>query len=99
MIVRIHRSDDRIVMTIVDENIIGKVFTEGNRQLDLSSNFYKGERKTEEQIEEMIQDVYIIHVVGEESVSLLKRKNLLGDNGVIRISNVPHAEIVLVQDS
>ena len=33
----------------VDEDLIGKKFEEGNRILDLKSNFYVGEKKTKEE--------------------------------------------------
>ena len=45
MIVKIHKRDDRTILAVCDSDLIGRTFTEGERQLDLSSDFYKGEER------------------------------------------------------
>lgn len=84
-------------MALCDKNILGKKFEEGNQQLDLTTDFYQGEEKSEEEIEQLIKDVYIINLVGRESLHLIEKLKL-GPERIITVQNIPHAEIVLVKE-
>ena len=44
MYVKIHKSKDRNIIAVCDEELIGKSFSEGNLVLDINERFYKGER-------------------------------------------------------
>jgi len=84
-------------MALCDKEILGKKFEERNQQLDLTSDFYQGEETTEEEIKKIIKDVYIINLVGKESLHLIEKLKL-GPERIITIQNIPHAEIVLVKE-
>ncbi|PIZ51437.1 DUF424 domain-containing protein [Candidatus Woesearchaeota archaeon CG_4_10_14_0_2_um_filter_33_13] len=83
------------ILVITDKEVLGKVFVEGKKQLDLSKPFYHGEEKTIEKIKEEIKSTYILHLSGENSVSLGVELGLVDNNRIIWIQNVPHAEVVL----
>jgi hypothetical protein len=99
MIVKVHFVRGKKILVIIDSDLLDKKFEENVRQLDLTADFYKGEEKTEQDIESMVQDAYIIHLVGEKSVNLALKNNWIDSNNVIRISKIPHAEVVIVSDS
>ena len=73
--------------------LFGKDFEEGNKQLDLTSKFYQGEEKSEEEVKTLINDAHILHLTGKEAVALGKELNLV--EKVVVIDNVPHAEVLL----
>jgi hypothetical protein len=96
MLVKIHKTpDSRKIVAICDNNLIGQKFEEKNLQLDLSSDFYKGEDKTEEEIIKLIKDSYVINVVGEKSVNLCLELGVLDSKDIIKIKNIPHAQAVM----
>lgn len=82
------------IIALCDKNLLGKKFEEGNHQLDLTTDFYKGEEKSEQEIKELLKDAYIINLVGQESLNLMKKLKLNPEK-IIRIKNIPHAEIAL----
>lgn len=84
-----------LLVVITDKEIIGKVFSEGNLQLDLTKDFYKGEEMNGEEIERILGRAYVVHFTGEGAVALGKRLGLVGEGKVLVIENVPHAEVVL----
>jgi len=46
MIVKSHSTGDgRKVIAICDDSLLGKKFEEGDKQLDLTSEFYQGQKK------------------------------------------------------
>ena len=94
MIVKVHSGPHGKVMVVTDEEILGKKFIERKLQLDLSKEFYKGEKMGDEEIKKLVKECYILHLTGEKSIQLfseLVEKKLI-------VNGIPHAEIVLVWD-
>lgn len=99
MIVKIHKaSNGKKIVAICDSNLIGKKFEEKNLQLDLSSNFYKGEERAEEEILNIIKGAYIINLVGEKSIKLALKANVIDKKSIIKIKKIPHAQVVIVTE-
>ena len=98
MIVKKHESREGILLAVCDSDILGKKFETEKLQLDLTSSFYQGEEKTEEELRELMKTAYIINAVGEKTISFLKAEGLVDEENVLRIENVPHVQIVLVRD-
>ena len=98
MLVKIHKSY-RLVVAICDSDLLGKKFEEGNKQLDMTGAFFKGEEKTKEELKEIIEDCEredaTFFIVGKESVSLCKEINLVKEEGVKEVSGVPVALTLL----
>lgn len=96
MIVKIHFvGDGRKVIAICDKKILGKKFTEGRRQLDLSSGFYKGSEKSEKEILALIKENDILNLVGEEAIRFAVKKNFISKGNIVKIKSIPHAQAVL----
>ena len=96
-IIKIHKlSDGRVMLAICDPNLLGKKFEEGKLQLDLSSDFYKGEEMDDEKILGYVDRTYIINLVGEESVDFGIRNMLIEKKSIIVVKGVPHAQVMLM---
>ena len=57
MYVKIHESEKRIVVAICDEDLIGKTFFENEKQLQITERFYKGDKKSEQEVIEIMKKV------------------------------------------
>lgn len=96
MIVKTHKtSDGRKILAICDDDLIGKKFEEKNVQLDLTSGFYNGEKRTESEIEKMFDDAYIVNMVGKNSVELGKKAGIVSEENIIYVKKIPHSQTVL----
>lgn len=95
MIVKVHSTPNGKMIAICDSDLLGKTFEEGEQQLDLSASFYHGEEMSEEKIQDILKDAYIINAVGESSVSLLMEKKLVEKEKVMVVSGVPYAQCVI----
>lgn len=99
MIVKQHKTaDGKIILAVCDSELIGKKIVQGNLQLDLTSNFYKGEEMNEEKIKELFKTAYCVNMVGEKSVQLGIKQGIVDKKRVIKIKEIPHAEAVIVRD-
>lgn len=96
MIVKAHKTQDgRNILAICDDGLIGKKFVEKNLQLDLSSSFYKGEKKSEEGVKQLIKDSYIVNIVGKKSIGFCLKLGVVNKENIIKIKKIPHAQAIL----
>ncbi len=99
MIAKIHKNlQGQIVLAICDSELLGKKFTQNDFQLDLTGDFYKGEEKSEEEIKELLKDIYIINAVGKKCIDFLLKNNLIEKEKIITIKGIPHAQCVIVRE-
>ena len=96
LLVKIHGSYRKIV-AMCDSNLLGKKFEEGNLQLEINEHFYEGKEMSEEEIEKLISvlenESPSYNIVGEKSIELFLKRNLILKEGVKKISGVPYAMI------
>lgn len=96
MIVKVHKTNDgRNIIAVCDSNLIGQKFEENDLQLDLTSNFYKGEERSEEELLELLKTAYLVNLVGKKSVEFGIKANIIEKKNIIKIKEIPHAEALL----
>lgn len=88
--------DKRLLLAVCDSDIIGKVFEQGDRILDLSSSFYAGDEYTDDEIESLMKKSYMLNLAGRKSVDLAKRLGYV--NNSIEIDGIPHAQALTVAE-
>jgi hypothetical protein len=92
MIVKIHKSC-RIAVAICDKELIGKIFEEGNKQINLTTTFFKGEEKSEKEVIEIIEDMSMedatFNIVGKKSCRIAKNLGLIDDSCILYIQDIP----------
>ncbi len=94
MIVKAHFSNNRLILAVCDKDILNKKFLEGNLQLDLTSDFYKGEEKTEHEVLAMMKNAYIVNAVGKKAVECCVKAGIVDKNKIKKIKNIPYAYMV-----
>jgi uncharacterized protein len=94
MFVKIHDAYRKIV-AVCDSDIIGKTFTEGIRQIEVRTNFYKGEEKNNSEVIKIMKDLNqedaTFNLVGEKTVELALEAGVISEHGIIKIEGVPVA--------
>jgi hypothetical protein len=99
MIVKVHKKDGRTMVAVCDDELLGKKFEEDNKQLDLTSDFYKGDRYTDKQlVGDMIRNADVINLVGTISVSLGIEEGLIEKEHIINIQGIPHAQAAIAHE-
>jgi hypothetical protein len=88
-------SPNGTLLVITDSEIVGKKFTEGKKQLDLTLKFYLGEEKSLEEAKELMRRAYVLHLTGVRAVLLGVELDLVDDTRVLVIKKIPHAEVVV----
>jgi len=94
MLVKIHESYRKIV-AVCDSDLLGKIVEEGKMRLDISKDFFGGEKKSEKEVIEIIKDANLddatFNFVGKKSVDVALKIGLIDKDGIISIQGVPCA--------
>jgi len=98
ILLKVHDSY-RTVVAICDKELLGKLFTEGEKQLDLTGKFFQGdeidEGEAKKEIEKCLREDATFNIVGENSVNLAKEIGMINDSGIIKIDGIPFALVLL----
>ena len=98
IIVNVHKSY-RWVVGVCDSDIYGRKLEEGEKGLDLSGAFFKGDAMAKGEAKEIILDAdkedATFNFVGEKSVALAKDMGMVKDEGVGEIEGIPFALVLL----
>jgi hypothetical protein len=98
MIVKKHQRQGRLLIAVCDKEILGRKFEEGDKVLDLTSDFYDGEETDEEDIKALLKDAYLLDFVGEKALEFALNNDLVDKGHIIKVDNIPHASCLFMKD-
>ena len=88
-------NSEGVLLVVTDSEIIGKLFEEGKKQIDLTSEFYKWERKSKEHARELIKASRHVHLTGKQAVALGVKLGLVNPGRVLVVQGIPHATVIV----
>ena len=95
MIAKIHAMHGRKILALCDKNLLGKRFEAGKLQLDLTSQFYRGDGITEKHLRTLLKDIYTINAVGRKSIAVLTKYKVVSKKNIYRINGIPYVNVIL----
>ena len=98
MIVKGHKSKSGLIVSVCDEDILGKKYSENGLLLDLTSDFYKGKKMSRDDAEKNCKKAYIINAVGEKSVELVKKMGIIRQDNIRRIKKIPFVQCLVLNN-
>lgn len=97
MWVKIHKSS-RTVVAICDENILGKKFSEGIKQLNVTESFFKGEVHSKEETLSIMRYEFksssTFNIVGKESIQTAIEAGIIAKDEFSKVKNIPFTLII-----
>lgn len=93
MYCKIHVSGTKTVLAACDAELIGKTLKFHDVDFHISEAFYKGKKIDEKQLSKLLDEHNNINLVGEKVVRVALEKGLISERAIIKISDVPHAQI------
>jgi hypothetical protein len=99
MLVKLHKKDKRTIVAVCDKDLIGKLLEENGKQLDLRSDFYKGEERSVQEIGDLMRNADGVNLVGEEAIALGLQEGVIEKEQVMKVKGIPHAQAVLIHDN
>ena len=96
--IKLHKKDGRTVVAVCDSDLAGRKFTEGERQLDLSSDFYRGEEKDDLEAGDLIRNADIVCLAGPKSIELGRQEGVVDENSIQTVEGIPHVQAVIITE-
>jgi hypothetical protein len=94
--VRKFKSQGETVVAVCDCELLGKCFREGKLILEVKREFYEGSLASVKDALKVIETSTIANIVGQRIVSEAIKAGLVCEESVIRISGVPHAQMIVL---
>jgi hypothetical protein len=85
-----------VMVSICDKECLGKIYREGKFILKVTPQFYGEQLVSIEKAISELKKATIANLVGEKIVSECIKYGLVHKKGVIRISGIPHAQIITI---
>jgi len=83
-----------VLLATCDAELLGKILREGKIVFEVREEFYKGLKMTVEEAIDLMKQSTIVNMVGHNVVKKAIEKGLIHPDAVLKISGVPHAQIV-----
>ena len=88
----------RDVVAVCDSELLGKKFYEDKFQLDVKESFYKGEKKSFEEVVKIMKDMKMedatFNIVGEKSIKAGIKAGIINQKSVGKINEIPFALVL-----
>ncbi len=94
MYIKIHRAKHDDVVAVCDENLIGKTIEDGKCTITIFEHFYKGDKKDDAVISEILKNATNSNLMGKKAVALGLKVGIITKEHVIVIAGVPHAQAI-----
>ena len=84
------------ILAACDKELLGQTFSEGEAHINVREDFYGGEVVELEVFAEKLEKAPIANLVGERVVGKAIALGLVVESSVIRIQDVPHAQVLRI---
>jgi hypothetical protein len=93
--IKIHGTDNGLMVGMCDSSLIDKVLTEGDVEINIKdySDFYKGELVSAEKAHSMIKPemIHSANIIGKESVEIAIKSKIILKESVKKVNKIPYA--------
>ena len=83
-----------MLLATCDAELLGKVLRDGKIVFEVREEFYKGSKVSVEEAIDLMRQSTVVNMVGECIVGRALEKGLIHPEAILKISGVPHAQIV-----
>lgn len=83
-----------LLLATCDAELLGKVLREGKIIFEVREEFYKGPKVNVEEAIDLMKQSTVVNMVGEHIVEKAIENGLVHPEAVLKISGVPHAQII-----
>ncbi|MFH1403631.1 MAG: DUF424 family protein [Candidatus Altiarchaeota archaeon] len=96
--VKVHELDGEVVVAACDAEILGKVFSDGELEVNVGHGFYGGDRMGVEGLIGEIGSGTIVNVLGNRVVDALVEEGVIGKDSIVELCGLKHAQIVNMRE-
>lgn len=94
MILTERETDQGLLVTVCDSDIIGETFEDGEVSLTVTEDFYGGDAVETQTVIESLERASVANLVGTETVALAIEEGFVKEDRVLEIDGTRHAQFL-----
>ncbi|WP_257299159.1 DUF424 domain-containing protein [Haloarchaeobius sp. FL176] len=94
MILNERRTEEGLLVSVCDPDVLGETFEDGDLSLTVSEEFYAGDEVDEDQVIDSLHRASVANIVGERSVTVAIDAGIVEEANVLTIEDTLHAQLL-----
>ncbi len=96
MYLKTYNVNKETIVAVCDSELLGRTLCQGELQLSVNEDFFKGLLANEHEVREALESATIANLVGRRAVDCGIESGIIDGDCVITIEGVPHAQMVVL---
>lgn len=89
-------TDQGLLVTVCDADILGETFEDGDVSLTVTEEFYGGEQVKEGAVVESLGRASVANIVGVDAVELAIEEGFVDEDRVLEVDGTRHAQFLVM---
>ena len=94
MILSERETDEGLLVTVCDDDVLGETFEEDGVSLTVTEEFYGGEGADEQTVVNSLARASVANLVGTEAVEVAIREGFVDEENVLEVETTRHAQFL-----
>lgn len=94
MILNERETDEGLLVSVCDPDIMGETFEDGPVSITISEEFYGGESVSESEVVDSLARCSVANIVGAESVGVAVEHGFVEEGNVLDVDGTRHAQLL-----
>ena len=90
----VRRWGKSVLLAICDAELLGKVLRDGKIVFEVREDFYKGMKMSVGEAIDLVGQSTVVNMIGHHIIREALERRLIHPEAVLKISGIPHAQIV-----
>ncbi|WP_135303903.1 DUF424 domain-containing protein [Haloarcula amylovorans] len=94
MILNERDTDEGLLVSVCDPDIMGETFEDGPVSITVNEGFYGGETVSEDEVIDSLTRCSVANIVGEDSVEVAVEHGFIDEENVLDVDGTRHAQLL-----
>ncbi|WP_262179936.1 DUF424 domain-containing protein [Haloarcula laminariae] len=94
MILNERETDEGLLVSVCDPDVMGETFEDGPVSLTVTEEFYGGDDASEDEVVDSLARCSVANIVGTESVDVAVEHGFVDEDNVLDVDGTRHAQLL-----
>jgi hypothetical protein len=94
MILNERQTDEGLLVSVCDADVMGETFEDGPVSLTVTEEFYGGDDASEDEVVDSLARCSVANIVGTESVDVAVEHGFVDEENVLDVDGTRHAQLL-----
>ncbi|MGC8631296.1 MAG: DUF424 family protein [Thermoprotei archaeon] len=90
----VHKTERGLILGICDQELLNKAISCKEQTIFVDPKFYGGNTANLIEIKRLIQNAYMVNILGSNAIKECITQNIIEDSWVKKICGIPHVQLI-----